>query len=300
MKSPAVSIVLPTYNGSRYLAGAIESVCNQTFGDWELILVDDCSTDSTPAIIQEFSSRDERIRPLRNPSNQRLPRSLNIGFGRARGDLLGWTSDDNEYRPEALASMVAFLAARPDVDLVYSDAMDIDEDGRELGPWRAGEPHELGWVNCVNACFLYRRAVQDDLQGYDPEWNLVEDWEFWLRASARFCLAPIHQELYRYRRHGGSLSATRKMEITRARIRLMEAWVDRLPWQTPGGRAAMYLKMARASAELGDPAGTRRFNRRALAAAPLKALVTIAARSVIGREQAGAIAQSLRRLAGRH
>src|SRR5262245_54137675 len=104
--SALVSIVLPTYNGSRYLARAVESVRRQTYPHWELLLQDDCSTDSTPELIGQLAASDERIKPARNVQNLRLPRSLNAGFARAAGDLLAWTSDDNEYESNAIEEMV--------------------------------------------------------------------------------------------------------------------------------------------------------------------------------------------------
>lgn len=299
MTAPAVSIVLPTYNGSKYLAGAVASIRAQSFQDWELILVDDCSKDCTPELIEHLAGQDPRIRPSRNPVNQRLPKSLNIGFAQSRGELLTWTSDDNEYRPDALAAMVRVLRERPAVGLVYADATDIDDDGRPIGFRPAGDPATLGWSNGVNACFLYRRTVFETVGGYDPEWVLVEDWDYWLRVSLHFQLAPLREDLYLYRQHKGSLTATRMSEIIRARTRLMEHWVDRLPWLTPAGRCEMNLKMARASAELGDAAAVRRFNRAAWKAAPAKAALTIGMRRLLGDKGAGALAQSVRRALGR-
>ena len=299
MSTPRVSIVLPTYNGSRYLAGAVAAIRAQTFTDWELVIIDDCSKDPTPGLIARLAASDPRIRAFRNETNQRLPRSLNIGFGHARGELLTWTSDDNEHRPDALAALTGFLDAHPATDLVYADAMDMDDDGRDIGPWRAPEPHELAWINSVNACFLYRRAVQQQLGGYDPAWTLVEDWDFWLRASIGFRLAPLHRDLYRYRRHAASLTSTRAAEIARARIRLMETRTPELPWLGAKGRCETYLKMARSSAEIGDPEAERRFHAEARKHAWAKATGTIALRRLLGHERAGALAQTLRRLAGR-
>src|SRR5687768_16352258 len=105
---PLVSIVLPTYNGCRYLCESIDSCRKQTYPHWELILVDDCSTDDTPRIMAEAVRSDARIRSVRHETNKKLPSGLNTGFRLAKGDYLTWTSDDNCYRPEALAEMVAF------------------------------------------------------------------------------------------------------------------------------------------------------------------------------------------------
>src|SRR5262245_61923913 len=98
MGEPSVSIVLPTYNGSRFLAESIQSCLDQTYPDFELIIVDDCSTDVTPAIIAEFSARDSRVHTVRHEKNKKLPGALNTGMALSRGRFLTWTSDDNLYR----------------------------------------------------------------------------------------------------------------------------------------------------------------------------------------------------------
>ena len=96
------SIVLPTYNGEEFLSNSIESVINQTFQDWELIIVNDCSTDNSLSIAEEYFKKDNRIRIINNAENKKLPESLNIGFREAKGDYFTWTSDDNEYYPNAI------------------------------------------------------------------------------------------------------------------------------------------------------------------------------------------------------
>lgn len=83
---PEISIVLPTYNGERYLKQSIESILGQTYTDWELIVVNDCSTDSTQEIIDFYRKKDTRIRTIFNCTNQKLPESLNIGFREAKGE----------------------------------------------------------------------------------------------------------------------------------------------------------------------------------------------------------------------
>jgi malonyl-CoA O-methyltransferase len=205
---PLISIVLPTYNGARYLRDAIESCLHQTYPTWELILVDDASTDDTPSIIAEYRARDGRLAALRNPVNRKLPGSLNVGFARARGQLLTWTSDDNCYRPEALSEMAAFLKANPSVDLVYADFTLIDDEGATTGEGWAAPIDELPVRNVIGPCFLYRRAVHEALGGYAEDLFLVEDWDFFLRASIAHRLAFLRKDLYQYRWHKNSLTVT--------------------------------------------------------------------------------------------
>lgn len=107
--SKLVSIVLPTYNGEKFIRESIESVINQTYKNWELIIVNDCSTDGTLQIIEEYAQKDNRIKYITNEVNSRTAQSLNNGFKLAKGEYYTWTSDDNMYKPNAVEKMVKFL-----------------------------------------------------------------------------------------------------------------------------------------------------------------------------------------------
>ena len=234
---PAISAVLPTYNGSRYIDRAIESVVGQTFADWELIVVNDASTDDTAAKIDAWAGRDGRIRTLHLTANRKLPGALNDGFRLAKGDYLTWTSDDNWYAPEAFAKMAAVLQTRPAVDVVYTAMTEVDEAGSTAGMLPALAPKELAVTNCVGACFLYRRSVHQLLNGYREDLFLAEDYDFWLRAYLDFRLEPLDELLYFYRKHSGSLTELRKAAIARATETAVEAWIkhtDRLSRKTRG------------------------------------------------------------------
>ena len=117
---PKVSIVLPTYNGEEYISNAIESIINQTYNDWELIIVNDCSNDNTLDIINKYALADSRISIIINNQNMKLPESLNIGFRNAKGDYLSWTSDDNMYDSKAIEKMVHYLDSNPNDNMVCS------------------------------------------------------------------------------------------------------------------------------------------------------------------------------------
>jgi glycosyltransferase involved in cell wall biosynthesis len=227
---PKVSVVLPTYSRADLLPGAIDSILAQTFTDWELIVVDDCSTDETPEVIAHYEKLDPRIRSIRNEPNKRLPASLNVGMDAAAGDYLTWTSDDNFFRPQALERMVAELDADPDLGVVYADCMLIDDDLKELGIAEVDEQEVLLQWNCVRGCFMYRREVHERLHGYDVDRFLVEDWDFWLRASMEFKLKPIKEDLYLYRMHDRSLTATRLQDIHRKTALLIEEYLGKVPY----------------------------------------------------------------------
>lgn len=210
MTTPLVSIVLPTYNGSRYLREAIDSCLAQTYSHWELILVDDCSSDATPQIIAEYVARDPRIRSLHHPTNRKLPAALNTGHAAARGHYLTWTSDDNRFLSRALEEMVGFLEQHPPIGMVYADCVVIDEQGRYVSPYPAQPASSLAYQNTLGPCFLYRRSVYQAIGEYDRDLFLAEDYDYWLRVYRQFEMAPLPMVLYEYRMHGHSLTSTSK------------------------------------------------------------------------------------------
>ncbi|MGL4464397.1 MAG: glycosyltransferase family 2 protein [Planctomycetia bacterium] len=224
--APRVSIVLPVYDGARYLAESIESCLCQTLADWELIVVDDGSTDDTGRIVRSF--RDPRIHSLRHAVNRRLPAALNTGFRQCRGEYLTWTSCDNRYAPHALEVLARRLDEDPAVDLIYSDFDLIDENGALLRRHHAGPTAALAETNVVGMCFLYRRSVYEAVGDYDDEAFLAEDYDYWLRAAASFRLVHLPRVLYEFRMHEGSLTARFADRIPLVAQSVRERWARRL------------------------------------------------------------------------
>src|SRR4051794_20531794 len=196
---PLVSIILPTYNGARYLSKAIESCVSQTYRNWELILVDDCSVDGTPDVIAEFLTRDNRIRSIRHQRNLKLPEALNTGHAGARGDYLTWTSDDNRFLPTAIEELTAYLDQHSAIGLVYADSVLIDDAGSRIRDYPSHPASKLAYMNAVGPCFLYRRAVYQSVGSYNPQLFLAEDYDYWLRVYRRFDIARLQKTLYEYR-----------------------------------------------------------------------------------------------------
>lgn len=246
---PKISIVLPTFNGERYLKSSIHSILSQTFPDWELIIVDDCSTDGTADIIKHYAQSDSRIRVICNEKNQKLPGSLNIGFSVAKGEYLTWTSDDNLYLPDALAEMAACLDFHPDIFMVRCDMQIIDENGTVTGCAGTYTNEKIYTYNCLGACFLYRKEVYDQIGNYDIHTFCVEDYDYWLRILDCFgSIQSIDKILYQYRRHSGSLTETKKIQIrdqlTKLRIRYIDT-ILRILCKNPGELCRIYYEMKR-------------------------------------------------------
>lgn len=210
-----VSVVLPVYNGEKYLALAIESVLNQTYQNIELILVNDCSTDSSESIMLSYQEKDSRVVYVKNEVNSKLPASLNNGFSKARGVYYTWTSDDNLYHPDAIEKMAAYLEEHPDVGMVCCDYNQIEEDGQLRTVMQVGGIDRLIFENVVGACFLYRADVAKAIGEYREDLFLAEDYDYWLRISERFRMDCLHEVLYDYRFHSTSLTTTRRKDVQR-------------------------------------------------------------------------------------
>lgn len=286
-----VSIVLPVYNGARYLAESIQSCLDQTYANWELIIVDDASTDDTPAIIAGFAARDSRVRSLRHETNKRLPATLNDGFAQARGAYLTWTSDDNRYRSEALATLVRALDAKPDAAFVYAGYDVIDDDGRYVQTNHAQPPARFIQGYDAVPCFLYRRAVYEELGGYADDLFLAEDYEYWLRMYAtRHTMLPLPDTLYEYRRHARSLTDEYRGRTFAAAERALLRNLPRLAWAGRSARGAAYLHLASLATWQGERRRAANYSLHAAYLLPLRfagQLLAFTAKRLRGRGASG-------------
>lgn len=239
-----VSIVLPTFNGSRFIEQSIQSCLNQTYSNLELIIVDDASWDHTPHIIQKYTKLDPRVKFIRNTLNCKLPFSLNRGFNVAQGKYLTWISDDNCFISNAIECMAQYLKVNSDVDIVYTDYITINEWNEEIGYVKASQPDKLTTGNVVSASFLYRRKIHEKLYGYNENLFLIEDYEFWLRASLSFKLKALNKSLYKYRIHKSSLTSTQNNIICRMRESLLSQYLPKMKWAKDISRSEGYLLLA--------------------------------------------------------
>jgi glycosyltransferase involved in cell wall biosynthesis len=243
--NPIVSIVLPTYNGIRYLDQVIQSCLDQNFEAWELIIVDDASTDDTPSKIAEYLEKDNRIKLVRHDTNRKLPAALNTGFAIANGLFHTWTSDDNLYRPKALMVMVRFLETHPNTDVVYTDFSVIDEDNHLIKRVEVSPPTELIRGNCIGPCFLWRGHIKEEIGPYAENLFLAEDYDFWLRVSIRFNMTPLHQDLYSYRWHRESLTSANDAQVLTVTEKAFTRNCPFLNWANSDEKSEAYVSFAR-------------------------------------------------------
>ncbi len=215
---PRVSLVLPTCNHADFLPTAIDSILAQTFQDFELIVVNDGSTDHTKRFLDSLSA--PRIKVI-HQENKRLPGALNTGFRAAQGELLTWTSSDNYCAPTFLEQLVAALDADPGAGFAYSSFAWIDRNDAILGIHRDQDMSlpSLYSKNPGMASFMYRRTCMEAVGLYDTELEGAEDWDMWMRIVERFPTVQVPDVLYYYRLHGNSMTVEMPTKIHGAAIR---------------------------------------------------------------------------------
>lgn len=210
MENEKISIVLPTYNGTKYIRQSIDSCLNQTYKNIELIVVDDGSTDRTPQIIQSY--KDKRIKYIRHEKNKGLPQALNTGFANATGNYLTWTSDDNCYVKTAIEKMFSFLKEKKG-SFVYCDYYIFKNNNfSKRSRFRLPDRVDLGNMNHIGPCFLYSRKVKQIIGDFDTEALLSEDYDYWIRVSKQFSMYHLNEPLYYFRMHKETLSFTKFYE----------------------------------------------------------------------------------------
>ena len=189
MAQNLVSIIVPCYRGSRFLAEAIESCLRQTHRELEVIVVDDASPDDCAEIAERYARLDSRVRVIRRPENGGVARAFNTGLEAARGDYMSRLAQDDIFGESAIELMLQQLRERPDAGLVYCDGQVIDEHGVVKLGFPRPEPDEvLSFANGVGLCVMWPRAVWEKVGGFDPRFDTAEDYEFWLRIAQAFPL----------------------------------------------------------------------------------------------------------------
>lgn len=236
--APKISLLMPVYNAGRYLAPAVESLLAQTFRDFELIAVDDGSTDGSLAALLRFAARDARVKILTHP-NTGIVGALNDGLAAAQGEIIARMDADDVAAPERLAVQLRYLEAHPELVAIGCGVRMVDPAGRPLKPFHVGtdpatlrrELIEARNIGIIHPTLMVRRSVLAGLGGYRPPYNLVEDFDLFLRLLDAGELGNVPDLLLDYRQHLGSTNS-KKYEIQRP---LMKRCLDehRMRWNLP-------------------------------------------------------------------
>lgn len=206
---PAVSVVIPVFNRANLLKRTLGGVLNQTFEDFEVLVVDDCSSDDPEAVVESLN--DARLRYLRQPRNQGVAAARNRGMREARAPFIAFLDDDDEWFPEKLARQVElFRGSPPNVGLVYTGVETVTDDG---GRWlykpcaRGDLYNELLVKNILHgvpASGMIRRNVVATVGFFDEELPAIEDYDYWLRVCRHYRVDCVAEPLVRYNDLRGS------------------------------------------------------------------------------------------------
>jgi glycosyl transferase family 2 len=256
-----VSVLIPVRNGARFLGEALESVSAQTYDDFEIILVDDASTDEIREVLERYP--DPRLRVLRRGEPGGTAIALNDGLAEARGRYVAVMHADDIALAHRLALEVEFLNHHPDVGIVGGNQQPIDVDGRSIGSAThlPTSPGHIRWMlhvhNCLNhPTIMARRHVLVDLGGYRPDAVPAEDYFLWIDALETTRIANIDDVVLRYRIHPESASSTRSQEMDSLALDASEeALVRRL--HAPPDRSALRILRDPALAEAASIAEVR-------------------------------------------
>jgi Glycosyl transferase family 2 len=222
--TPAISVVMPVHNGERFVGEAIASVCAQTFADLELIVVDDGSTDRTPAVLEEAARADHRLRVHRLERNLGITSALNEGCRLARANLIARMDADDVCVPERLERQVAFLGAHPEVAVVGCWVQRIDEQGLAGAVQRYPiSPAMVAWSmfffnGLAHPTVVMRRDALDPAAVYTDAYPRAEDYALFARLTRSHPLANLPEVLLRYRMWGGNSSRHDRQEHEAARV----------------------------------------------------------------------------------
>lgn len=202
-ENPKVSVVMSVYNGERYLREAVDSILNQTFTDFEFVIVDDASTDSTPDILENHD--DPRIVRLSLDKNQGIAGALNEGLRLSRGGYVARQDADDISLPDRLARQTAYLDARPEVGVLGCSSTTIDENGKPIRVSKKPLTNEEiqaampNAISLIHGSVMYRRSCIEQVGHYRPFFRRAQDRDLWLRM-ARLCeFHNLPEPLYQWR-----------------------------------------------------------------------------------------------------
>lgn len=222
-----VSIVLPIYNGEKLVGQTLDSILRQTYSNFELIIVNDGSTDNTLNILKKYAKKDKRIRII-DQENQKLPQSIANGMKYANGEYCMWVGGDDILHDDCVEKLVLDLKAQPNVDLVFPNVRLIDENGNIItkNRWYATNEEHPEYVmlpknmlefsvlknNYIAPIAMFRSIVTKTLSPWSKNRFTTEDYDYWIRVNDNFVIAHtlFDEPIFDYRRHSGSLTSHNK------------------------------------------------------------------------------------------
>lgn len=253
---PAVTVVMPVHNGERYVAEAIESILGQTFSDFEFIIVDDGSKDSSLEVIRSYEACDNRIRLVRFKRNMGAPNARNHAINLASADYIAMMDCDDVCMPQRLERQVDHLSANQAIGVLGAGAQAVSEDLSPLYLFDLPEHHALIAFNVfvgsffVHPTVMIRRQLLDIVGGYKPSQQAADDTELWTRLIWRTRFSNLPEPLLLYRRHEAQHHTSPDVTLTTQSWDVRARLLQRLWGEAPQSTLARFERM-RMDAKLG-------------------------------------------------
>ncbi len=237
---PSASICIPTYNYRHYLSDALDSALDQDFADIEVVVVDNCSDDGTPDLMEEYCRRDSRVVFHRNSRNLGMTANFNRSMELARGEYVKFLCADDILAKDCVSKMVDVLEARPDVTLVGCRRFVFGNERRETGTLGyANEPFSRSGQQVIRDCYFKGNLIgeptavmfrkSDIVAGFDENYYQALDMEFWFRLLEKGSFVFLAESLCSVREHGsrGTANNLRAGKVTADKMRLFEHYARR-------------------------------------------------------------------------
>lgn len=287
---PQVSVVMGVYNSARFLEKAVQSVLAQTFTDFEFVIIDDGSTDASPAILKKLAEQDRRIR-LIHQANAGVSKVGNRGIAESRAPLIARMDADDVCLPDRLEKQVAFMRAHPDVVLLGGAFQMIDQHDHKLititPPLDDAELQRQCLVGTTPICHplcMFRRDVALKVGGYDETFPCALDIDLYLRLGEHGQMACLPDLLLQYRQHDGSISEKKQtLQVQYMQKACSSAWQRRgltdmrfegaAGWRADGSTQSLFrqhTKFGWWAYKSGDLPGARHYGWRAIRTCPLR------------------------------
>lgn len=261
-----VSVLMPSYNYAPYLPFAIKGVLSQSYSNLELIIVDDCSTDGSREIVNEWKRLDDRIVTVYHDSNYGLSVARNSGIAVSSGEFIALCDSDDIWSPEKLQMQIERFRLKPELGLVHSDAAIIGSDGKLTGQRFSSLIHRNGQITsgnlfgelcqrnflCVPTVILRREAIEY-AGGFDNRLRSLEDWVCWTKVSIRYPFLYIDDALVQYRIHGASLSNDSK-NMAESRVKALRIILESISEIPAITKSKMMYSLGMSFLEIADPA----------------------------------------------
>jgi glycosyltransferase involved in cell wall biosynthesis len=217
-KTPTISVIMPVYNGERYLGAAIESILNQSFKDFEFIIIDDGSIDDTIQILEKYQRVDDRIIIYRQPKNFGIVEALNKGLQMSQGKYFARLDADDLSLPSRLETQFQYLESHPEIGVVGSNIKIINPTGKITSnfintPNLPETPTEIRWSLCFSCTLMHpvvmaRREILIEAGGYRHTAKHAEDYDLWTRIANKTRYSNLSQVLLLLRRHNMNITVT--------------------------------------------------------------------------------------------